>query len=182
MRLQTHPNDPRLRRVRNLSVSLRIVIWVLAALVGAVLLVALVGKGTVSIEGFDGHPMTLEDYRDDLGWQHAVVLVFWLPMLGLGVAIFHQVERLLASYQRGVILDGGNARRITRIGLFIVVFCVMLVVGQALEAMLSASLRIPRNETLTFELPWFVAGLVIMAIGYAMGIACEVAEDAELTV
>ena len=102
--------------------------------------------------------------------------------MGLGVALFHQVDRLLASYQGGVILDASNARRISRIGLFIVVICLLLVVGDSLRAALAGSLGVPSNQRITLEWPWFMAGLVFRGIGYAMGIACEIAEDAELTV
>ena len=109
-------------------------------------------------------------------------MIFWMPLFGLGVAIFQQAERLLAAYQRGVILDAGNARRIGRIGLFIILLSVLLTVWDVLVGMLSASLGIPQSGPITVELPWILAGLVVMAIGYAMGIACEIAEDAELTV
>ena len=75
-----------------------------------------------------------------------------------------------------------NARRISRIGLFLIALSVLLTVEDIVEGMLSATLGIPQSGPITVELPWILAGLVVMAIGYAMGIACEIAEDAELTV
>lgn len=186
MELQTHLDGPRLRRVRGLSIGLRITILALGALMGALVLVAFVGIGSSGFEGPSGYRVILVDFEvhtwKEFRWQDLTLLVFWLPLLGLGVAIFHQVERLLAAYQKGVILDAVNARRITRMGLFIVVMCVLLVVEDVLRDLLSASLGEQANDTTTFELPWFLTGLVITAIGHAMGIACEIAEDAELTV
>lgn len=130
--------------------------------------------------------MTLTDSQvrtqGEFKWQDIALTVFWLPLLGLGIAIFQQAERLLASYQRGVILDAGNARRISRIGLFIIVLSVLDIVEDIVEGMLSASLGIPQSGSISVEVYWILAGLVVMAIGYAMGIACEIAEDAELTV
>lgn len=48
--------------------------------------------------------------------------------------------------------------------------------------MLSSSLGIPQSGPIDVEVAWILAGLVVKAMGYAMGIACEIAEDAELTV
>ncbi|MYA18320.1 MAG: DUF2975 domain-containing protein, partial [Gammaproteobacteria bacterium] len=76
---------------------------------------------------------------------------FGVPVLGVGIAFFYQVDRLLAAYQGGVIVDVGNARHISRIGLFIVVICVLLVVEGYLEAALAASLSIPPDEVITLE-------------------------------
>ena len=186
MEIQTHLDDPRLRRVRSLSIGLRITILVLGALMGALVLSAFVGVGWLGLEGPSGYRVTLVDFEvhtwGEFRWQDLTLLVFWLPLLGLGVAIFLHVERLLAAYQHGVILYTANAKRISRIGLFIVVMCVLLVVEDVLRDVLAASLGEPANGATTFELPWFLAGLVITAIGHAMGIACEIAEDAELTV
>ena len=120
--------------------------------------------------------------QGEFAWQDLALFVFWVPVLGIGIAFFYQVDRLLAAYQGGVIVDAGNARRISRIGLFIVVICVLLVVEGFLEAALAGSLGTPPNERITLEWPWLIAGLVFRCIGYAMGIACEIAEDAELTV
>ena len=99
-----------------------------------------------------------------------------MPVLGLGVASLHQVDRLLASYQRGVIVDADNARRISRIGIFIMGIWALLLAGDLLEALSASS-----NEGITFEWLWAMVGLVFRGIGYAMGIACEIAEEAELT-
>ena len=187
MELRTHINDPRLRRVRSLSSCIRLLILIL----GAAFVLSIVAgtgwaAGGVGLEGPSGYRLTLVDFKvqtqGEFSWQDLALFVFWVPVLGLGVALFHQMDRLLASYQRGVILDAGNARRISRIGLFIVAICGLLVVGDSLEAALSSSLGIPSNERITLEWPWFIAGLVFRGIGYAMGIACEIAEDAELTV
>ena len=79
-------------------------------------------------------------------------------------------------------MEADNARRISRIGLFIVVFSVLLTVEDIVVAGLSASLGVPQDGSITVELSWILAGVVVRAIGYAMGIACEIAEDAELTV
>lgn len=186
MELHTHLNDPRLRRVRSLSLGLRVTILTLGALMGVAFLFGFLGIGSTSFEGLSGYRVTLADFevrtRSEFSWQDLALLAFWLPLLGLGVAVFQQAERLLASYQRGVILDAGNARRISRIGLFIIVFSVLLAVEDIVQAGLSASLGIPPRESITVELPWILAGLVVRAMGYAMGIACEIAEDAELTV
>ncbi|MDE0661537.1 MAG: DUF2975 domain-containing protein [Gammaproteobacteria bacterium] len=179
----TDLNDPRLRRVLSLSFCLRLMILVLA---GGFLLSVVAGTGWAGLEGPSGYRVTVMDFQirtqGEFAWQDLALFVFWVPVLGIGIAFFYQVDRLLAAYQGGVILDAGNARRISRIGLFIVVICVLLVAGDLLEAALSASLGIPSNERITLEWPWFIAGLVFRAIGYAMGIACEIAEDAELTV
>lgn len=88
------------------------------------------------------------------------------------------MDRLLASYQGGVIVDAGNARRISRISFYIGGVFVLLFVGDLLEAALSAS----SYEGITIEWLWLMAALVFRAIGYAMEVACEIAEDAELTV
>ena len=186
MELHTHLDDPRLRRVRSLSLCLRVMILVLGASMGLLVLSTLGGFGWAGLEGPSGYRVTVMDFevrtRGELRWQDIALFGFWVPVLGLGIAIVQQVERLLASYQRGVILDAGNAGRISRIGLFIVVISVLLAVEEMLAFELSASLGVPSSDTVTVELPWIMAGLVVMAIGYAMGIACEIAEDAELTV
>lgn len=186
MDLQSHLNDPRLRRVRRLSLGVRVTILVLGALMGTLVLTSLVGISSGSLETLGGFRVTVTDSQvrtqGEFKWQDFVQIVFWMPLLGLGVAIFQQAERLLASYQRGVILDAGNARRIGRIGLFLIVLSVLLTVWDMVETTLSASLGIPQSGPITVELPWILAGLVVMAIGYAMGIACDIAEDAELTV
>lgn len=186
MELHTHLNDPRLLRVRSLSLGVRVTILIFGGLMGVLFVLGLLGIGSTSFESLTGYRVTLADFevraRGEFKWQDYALLVFWLPLLGLGVAIFQQAERMLASYQRGVILDAGNARRISRIGLFIVVFSVLLGVEDLVVGLLSASLGIPPRVTITMELPWILAGLVVRAIGYAMGIACEIAEDAELTV
>ena len=186
MQLHTHLDDPRLRRIRSLSLGVRVTILTLGALMGVLILFGLLGIGSASFEGPSGYRWALADFevrtRGEFEWQDAALLVFWLPLLGLGVAIFQQTERLLASYQRGVILDAGNARRIGRIGLFIVVLSVLLTVEDMLAAGLSASAGIPQSGPIDVELPWILAGLVVMAIGYAMGIASETAEEAEPTV
>ena len=186
MDLHTHLNDPRLRRVRRLSLGVRVTILALGALMGVLVLTPLIGIRSGSFESFGGFRVTLVDFQvrtqGEFKWQDLALLVVWLPMLGLGVTIFQQSERLLASYQRGVILDAGNAKRISRIGLFIIVFSVLLTVEDILSVGLSASLGIPQRGPIAVELPWILAGLVVRAIGYAMGIACEIAEDAELTV
>ncbi|MYD96220.1 MAG: DUF2975 domain-containing protein [Gammaproteobacteria bacterium] len=186
MELRTHIDDPRLRRVRRLSIGLRVAILAMGAMMGTVWLLAFVGVGWAGFEGPSGYRLTLVDFevhtRGEFTWQDLTLLVFWVPLLALGVAIFHQVERLLAAYQRGVILVARNARRISRIGLFIVVMCLCVALGDVLRNALSASLGVPGNDTIVFNLPWFLAGLMFHAIGHAMGIACEIAEDAELTV
>ena len=186
MELRTHLDDPRLRRVRSLSIGLRVTILAVGTLMGMVLLSAIVGIGWAGLEGPSGYRLTLVDFevhkRGEFTWQDLTLWVYWTPLLGLGVAIFYQVERLLAAYQLGAILDARNARRISRIGLFIIVMCVCLVLGDVLRNVLSASLGVPGNGTISFNLPWFLAGLVLQAIGYAMGIACKIAEEAELTV
>ena len=186
MDLQTHLNDPRLRRVRRLSLGVRVTILALGALMGALVLTSLLGIFSGSLETLSGfRVMVVDSQVQTLGqykWQDIALTVFWLPVLGLGVATFQQAERLLASYQLGVILDAGNARRISRIGLFIIVLSVLATVEDILEGMLSASLGIPQSGPITVHVYWILAGLVVMAIGYAMGIACEIAEDAELTV
>lgn len=186
MELRSHLNDLRLRRVRSLSLGVRVTILTFGALMGVFFLFGLLGIGSTSLEGLSGYRVMLADFevrsRGEFKWQDLALLVFWLPLLGLGFAIFQQAERLLASYQRGVILDADNARRISRIGLFIVVFSVLLTVEDIVVAGLSASLGVPQDGSITVELSWILAGVVVRAIGYAMGIACEIAEDAELTV
>ena len=186
MELRSHLNDPRLRRVRRLSLGVRITILVLGALIAALVLTPLVGIRSGSFEILSGFRVTVTDFhvrtQGEFMWQDLAVVVSSIPLLGLGVAIFQQAERLLASYQRGVILDAGNARRIGRIGLFIIVLSVLLTVQEIVARTLSASLGIPRSGPIDVELPWILAGMVVMAIGYAMGIACEIAEDAELTI
>ena len=79
-------------------------------------------------------------------------------------------------------MDAGNARRISRIGLFIVVLSVLLTPLDMATAVLFSSLGIPQSGPINVEVEWILAGLVVKAMGYAMGIACEIAEDAELTV
>ena len=186
MELRTHLNDSRLRRVRSLSLGVRVTILTFGTLMGVLFVFGLFGIGTTSFEGVSGYRVTLADFevrtRGVFVWQDLALLVVSLPLLALGVAIFQQAERLLASYQRGVILDAGNARRISRIGLFIVVLSVLLTVADIVTAGLSASLLIPQSGPIEVHLPWILTGLAVRAIGYAMGIACEIAEDAELTV
>ena len=186
MELHTHLNDSRLRRVRSLSLGVRVTILTLGGLMGVLFLFGLLGIGAASFEGISGYRVTLADFdvrsRGVFVWQDLAWLVFSLPLLALGIAIFQQAERLLASYQRGVILDAGNARRISRIGLFIVVLSVLLTVEEIVRAGLSASLLLPQSGPIDVHVPWILTGLVVRAIGYAMGIACEIAEDAELTV
>lgn len=186
MEVQTHLNDPRLRRVRSLSLGLRVTVLTLGGLMAVLFLFGFLGIGATSFEGISGYRVTLVDFevrtRGVFVWQDLALLVVWLPLLALGVAIFQQTERMLASYQRGVILDAGNARRISRIGLFIVVFSLLLTVADIVTAGLYASLFIPQSGPIVVHVPWILTGLVVRAIGYAMGIACEIAEDAELTV
>ena len=190
MELHTHLNGPRLRRVRRLSLGVRVTILTFGALIGVLFisgfLASFLGIRLFSFESLSGYRVTLAGFevrtRGEFTWQDLAVLVFSLPLLGLGVAIFQQAERLLASYQRGVILDAGNARRISRIGLFIVVLSVLLTPLDMVTAVLSSSLGIPQSGPINVEVEWILAGLVVKAMGYAMGIACEIAEDAELTV
>ena len=180
-------DDWRLYRVRSFSLSVRAMTWIFAAFVVLSAIINIVWGG---LDGPSGFRLTLVDEtsfprwgfqvqtQGEFGWLDLALFVFWVPVLGLGVALLHQVDRLLASYQRGVIVDADNARRISRIGTFIVGIWALLLGGDLLEAALSAS----SYEGITFEWLWAMVGLVFRGIGYAMGIACEIAEDAEFTV
>lgn len=186
MRLQTHLNDPRLRRVRRLSLGLRWGVWGFGAVVGVLVGGTFLGVGSTAFEGPSGYRIALADFtvhaRGDMAWQDLALVAASLPAIAVFGGIIHQVERLLASYQQARILDGINARRIRRIGQFIVLLCIVLCAVDVFSGLLHGSLGKARNEPIVFELVWFFAGLVITSIGYAMGIACEIAEDAELTV
>ena len=166
-----------------MSFCLRLMILVLA---GAYALSVVAGNGWAGLEGPSGYRVTVTDFQirtwGEFAWQDLDLFGFWVPVLGIGIAFFYQVDRLLAAYQGGVIVDAGNARYISRIGLFIVVICLLLVAEGFLDAALAASLSIPPDEVITLEWPWLIAGLVFRAIGYAMGVAGEIAEDAALTV
>ena len=179
-------DDWRLYRVRSMGLGLRAAILGLAAFVVLFAIIDIIWGG---LEGPSGFRLTLVDEtsfprwgfqvqtQGEFGWLDLALFVFWVPVLGLGVASLHQVDRLLASYQRGVIVNADNARRISRIGIFIMGIWTLLLGGDLLEAELSAS----SNEGITFEWLWAMVGLVFRGIGYAMGIACEIAEEAELT-
>lgn len=179
MGLQPDLNDSRLYRVRSMILGLRAGILCLAAFL---VLSNIIDAGWTGLEGPSGYRLTLEDFQvqtqGEFTWQDSALLVFWVPVLGVGLAILFQVVRLLASYQGGVIVDADNARRIGRIGWFILAICVLLFVGDLLEAALSAS----SYQGITVEWLWLMAGLVFRGIGYAMGIASKIAEDAELAV
>lgn len=179
-------DDWRLYRVRSMGLGLRAAILGLAAFVVLFAIIDIVWGG---LEGPSGFRLTLVDEtsfprwgfqvqtQGEFGWLDLALFILWVPVLGLGVASLHQVDRLLASYQRGVIVNADNARRISRIGIFIMGIWTLLLAGDLLEAALSAS----SNEGITFEWLWAMVGLVFRGIGYAMGIACEIAEEAELT-
>ena len=173
-------NDWRLFRVRRFSLSLRAFIPSLAAFL---VLLAIIDIGSAGLEGPGGYRLTLVGFQlqtqGEFSWQDLALFAFWVPVLGVGLALLHQVDHLLASYQGGVIVDAGNSRRISRIGLFILAISVLLFVGNLLEAALSASLGFP---SIIVIFSWGVAGLVFRAIGYAMGTACEIAEEADITV
>ena len=173
-------NDWRLFRVRRFSLGLRALILVIAA---SFVFLAITDIASSGLEEPSGYRVTLVRFQvqtqGEFSWLALALFAFWVPVLGVGLALLHQVDRLLASYQGGVIVDADNARRISRIGFFIVAICGLLVVGDLLEYALSASLGFPSNRVI---FTWGGAGLVFRAIGYAMGTACEIAEEAELTV
>ena len=184
--MELRADDMRLYRVRMMSVGLRMMILVFAA---SLVLFTIVNIAWGGLDGPSGFRLTLVDEtsfprwgfqvqtQGEFGWLDFARFALWVPVLGLGVASLHQVDRLLASYQGGVIVDADNARRISRIGFFIMAIWALLLSGDLLEAALSAS----SPEGITFEWLWAMVGLVFRGIGYAMGIACEIAEEAELT-
>ena len=173
-------NDWRLYRVRSFSVSVRGTTWVFAAFV---VLLHILDVGSAGLEGPSGYRLTLAggfqvQTQGEFGWQDLAFFAFWVPVLGVGLALLRQVDRLLASFQGPVVVDAGNARRISRVGFFILALCLLLLVGLMLELVLSASLGVPSSKVI---FSWCVAGLVFRAMGYAMEIACEITEEAELT-
>lgn len=139
--------------------------------------------GSAGLEGPSGYRLTLAggfqvQPQGELGWQDLAFFAFWVPVLGVGLALLHQVDRLLASFQGRVVVDAGNARRISRVGFFILALCLLFLVGLMLELLLSALLGVPSYKVI---LSLYGAGLVFRAMGYAMEVACEIAEEAKLT-
>lgn len=180
MELHADVNDWRLYRVRSFSLGVRATTWTFAAVL---VLLHILDVGSAGLEGPSGYRLTLVggfqvQTQGELGWQDLAFFAFWVPVLGVGLALLHQVDRLLASFQGRVIVDAGNARRLSRIGIFILALCALLLVGHLLEFALSASLGLPSNKVI---FSWCGAGLVFRAIGYAMAVACEIAEEAGLT-
>ena len=180
MEFHADVNDWRLFRVRRFSLGVRATTWIFAA---SLVLLHILDVGSAGLEGPSGYRLTLVggfqvQTQGEPGWQDLAFFAFWVPVLGVGLALLHQVDRLLASFQGRVILDAGNARRISRVGFFILALSGLLLVGLMLELALSASLGVPSNKVI---FSWCGAGLVFRAMGYAMAVACEIAEEAKLT-
>ena len=184
--------QPRVRRVRVLSRRVRIAFWGLIGffLVGAAIMVPLALLG---VDGFSGgwrersydFSGARVDFRLISGWREVPFFVLTAVPVAIGVAVIWQLDRLLAAYQKGLILTARNALRIHRVGLLVVSWCVAevgigFVVGLLLGALQLGHAAV--HLAIVFNLPLFLAGLIVLIVGHAMRAASEVAEEAALTV
>lgn len=184
--------QPRVLRVRVLSRRVRIAFWGLIGffLVGAAIMVPLALLG---VDGFSGgwRERTYDfsgarvDFRLVTGWHQLPFSVLTTVPVAIGLAVIWQLDRLLAAYQKGVILTAGNARRIRRVGLLLMGWCAaevgMGVVARLLLGILQLGHAAERGA-FVLHLEWFLAGFIVLIVGHAMRAASEVAEEAALTV
>ncbi len=184
--------QPRVLRVRVLSRRVRIAFWGLIGffLVGAAIMVPL---ALLSVDGFNGgwREGTYDfsgarvDFRLVTGWRQLPFSVLTTVPVAIGLAVIWQLDRLLAAYQKGVILTAGNARRIRCVGVLLMSWCAVEagigVLARLLLGILQLRYAVER-DAFVIHLEWFLAGFIVLIVGHAMRAASEVAEEAALTV
>ena len=184
--------QPRVLRVRVLSRRVRLVFWgfIGFVVVGAVIMVplALLGVGDFtarwSERAYDFSGVRV-DFRLISGWREVPFFVLTAVPVPIGVAVIWQLDRLLAAYQKGLILTARNALRIRRVGLLVVSWCVAEVGIGFVAGLLVGALQLGHaavHLAIVFNLPLFLSGLIVLIVGHAMRAASEVAEEAALTV
>lgn len=184
--------QPRVLRVRVLSRRVRLAFW---GLIGFLALFSIVSALLAAV-GVDGWTWKMRekaydfsgvrvDFRVIDGWRQLPFFALAAVPVAIGLAVVWQLDRLLAAYQKGVILTAGNALRIRRVGLLLVGWCVaepgMGVVAVLLVGFLQLGHAV-ESLAMVFNLPWFLAGCVVLIVGHAMRAASVVAEEAALTV
>ena len=184
--------QPRVLRVRVLSRRVRIVFWGLIGfvLVGAAIMVplALLGVGDFTMGwsertyNFSGARV---NFRLITGWRQLPFSALTAVPVAIGLAVVWQLDRLLATYQKGVILTAGNARRIHRVGVLLMSWCAVEAGIGVLARLLLGILQLRYAvewDAFVIHLEWFLAGFIVLIVGHAMRAASEVAEEAALTV
>ena len=184
--------QPRVLRVRVLSRRVRIVFWGLIGfvLVSAAIMVplALLGVGDFTMVSrerqydFSGAQV---DFRLISGWRELPFFALTAVPVAIGLAVIWQLDRLLAAYQKGLILTARNALRIRHVGMLVVSWCVAEVGIGFVAGLLLGILQLghaAEHRAMVFNLPLFLAGLIVVIVGHAMCAASEVAEEAALTV
>ena len=184
--------QPRVLRVRVLSRRVRIAFWGLIGFILAFSAISLV----LTLFGISGWSATWRegsydffsvrvDFRLIEGWRELPLTVLAGLPFAISLAVVWQLDRLLAAYQKGVILTVRNALRIRRVGLLLLAWCVAEVGGGVLVRLLLPALQLghaaePAAMALNTEL--FLAGCIVLIVGHAMRAASVVAEEAALTV
>ena len=184
--------QPRVLRVRVLSRRVRLAFW---GLIGFFVLFAGVSVLLVSV-GVDGWTAKTSeraydfsgvrvDFRLIEGWRELPFFALTAVPVAIGLAVIWQLDRLLAAYQKGVILTAGNALRIRRVGLLLVGWCVAEPCIGVVAVLLVGFLQLGHaveSLAMVFNLPWLLAGCVVLIVGHALRAASVVAEEAALTV
>ena len=184
--------QPRVLRVRVLSRRVRLAFW---GLIGFLALFSVVSVLLVSV-GVDGWTAKTSeraydfsgvrvDFRLIDGWRQLPFFPLAAVPVAIGLAVVWQLDRLLAAYQKGVILTAGNALRIRRVGLLLVGWCVAEPGIGVMAGLLVGFLQLGHaveSLAMVFNLPWLLAGCVVLIVGHAMRAASVVAEEAALTV
>ena len=181
--------QPRVLRVRVLSRRVRLAFWGFLALfsVVSVLLVSVGVDGwtaKTSERAYDFSGVRV-DFRLIDGWCELPFFALTAVPVAIGLAVIWQLDRLLAAYQKGVILTAGNALRIRRVGLLLVGWCVAEPCIGVVAVLLVGFLQLGHaveSLAMVFNLPWLLAGCVVLIVGHAMRAASVVAEEAALTV
>ena len=182
--------DILISRIRRLSGLLRIGLWVLVGLflaIAAVVVVADLFGASVSWHetAYDFSGATV-DFQLLAGWRQVPFAVLACVPTFLGLAGVWQLERLLASYQKGAILTVRNAARIRRVGQllmgwFVAEPCLNGVAWLLLGSMLGLG-AVRSGPAMVVNFEWLFAGLIVLIVGHAMRAASMVAEEAALTV
>ena len=184
--------QPRILRVRVLSRRVRIVFW---GLIGFLLVfsaisivLTLLGVSGWSARGYErsyDFSGVSVDFRLIDGWREWPLRVLAGVPVAIGLAVIWQLDRLLAAYQKGVILTARNALRIRRVGLLLLAwcvaeFCIGLVAGVLVGVLRLGHAAEPHAMALNLEI--LLAGSIVLIVGHAMRAASVVAEEAALTV
>ena len=184
--------QPRILRVRVLSRRVRIAFWGLigfflafSAVSMVLILLGVSGWSAGWREGSYDFSGVSVDFRLIDGWRELPFIVLGGVPVAIGLAAVWQLDRLLAAYQKGVILTARNALRIRRVGLLLLAWCVAeffvgLVAGVLLSVLRLGHAAEPHAMALNLEI--LLAGCIVLIVGHAMRAASVVAEEAALTV